>query len=297
MSLEASQVSRQPVRPLANPPRSGLAVNDVRSHGRSTSDGATLAGTGDDSRQAAISIPLSAMGAVLAVSPASPRWAGSEAAEIGPVSSVRGRASSDSNVIELRVGAASAGSLGRLRTAGAVSDISVALPSDPVVERLSRALAATEASGGDFAGVYADAVKFAMVARLLSLRGDRDADNQTTRRRVRHELPKWRMKRVLEYVSENLGQQISLAAMASAAGLSKMHFAAQFRLATGMRPHEFVLRRRIEYAQQLLSETRTSIIEVALSVGFQTQAHFTTVFKRFVGETPYRWRCAVKMRN
>ena len=168
---------------------------------------------------------------------------------------------------------------------------------DPVVERLSRALAATEASGDDFAGVYADAVKFAMVARLLSLRSDRDAEKERARRRVRHELPKWRMKRVLEYVSENLGQQISLAAMASAAGLSKMHFAAQFRLATGMRPHEFVLRRRIEYAQQLLSETRTSIIEVALSVGFQTQAHFTTVFKRFVGETPYRWRCAVKMRN
>ena len=250
-----------------------------------------------DGRQALISIPLSSMGAVLAVSAASPRIdAAGTSGSAGSGSGASARR--DSNVIELRVGAAGAASAhGGVQTIDAVSDISGPLPNDPVVERLSRALAATEASGDDFAGVYADAVKFAMVARLLSLRSDRDAEKERARRRVRHELLKWRMKRVLEYVSENLGQQISLAAMASAAGLSKMHFAAQFRLATGMRPHEFVLRRRIEYAQQLLSETRTSIIEVALSVGFQTQAHFTTVFKRFVGETPYRWRCAVKMRN
>jgi AraC-like DNA-binding protein len=32
------------------------------------------------------------------------------------------------------------------------------------------------------------------------------------------------------------------------------------------------------------------IVEIALTVGFQTQAHFTTVFKRFIGCTPCRWR-------
>jgi len=71
-----------------------------------------------------------------------------------------------------------------------------------------------------------------------------------------------------------------------------MHFAAQFRTAVGMRPHEYLLKRRIERAEELLKQARVSLVEVALTVGFQTQAHFTTVFKRFAGDTPYQWRSA-----
>jgi AraC-like DNA-binding protein len=69
-----------------------------------------------------------------------------------------------------------------------------------------------------------------------------------------------------------------------------MHFAAQFRASTGMRPHDFVLQRRIERAQERLSNPELALVDVALSVGFQTQAHFTTVFKRFADGTPHRWR-------
>jgi len=73
-----------------------------------------------------------------------------------------------------------------------------------------------------------------------------------------------------------------------------MHFAAQFRAATGLRPHEFVLRRRIERAQSLLLQSRLTSLDIALSTGFRSQAHFTTVFKRLVGETPARWRAIVR---
>jgi AraC family transcriptional regulator len=60
--------------------------------------------------------------------------------------------------------------------------------------------------------------------------------------------------------------------------------------ATGTRPHDYVLRRRIERAQDLLRNSETGLVDIALGVGFQSQSHFTTVFKRFVGETPHRWR-------
>jgi AraC-like DNA-binding protein len=70
-------------------------------------------------------------------------------------------------------------------------------------------------------------------------------------------------------------------------GLTRMHFAAKFRRATGLRPHEYLLRRRIEHAHQLLLSSEHNVFDVALSRGFRSQAHFTTVFKRFVGETPY----------
>jgi hypothetical protein len=71
-----------------------------------------------------------------------------------------------------------------------------------------------------------------------------------------------------------------------------MHFAAQLRAATGYRPREYLLTRRVEHAKSLLTTTDKSLVEVALAVGFSTQAHFSTVFKRISGETPARWRSA-----
>jgi AraC-like DNA-binding protein len=105
-------------------------------------------------------------------------------------------------------------------------------------------------------------------------------------------LPRWRLRRVQEYLAANLSEPISLADLAGVAGLSRMHFAAQFRVATGCRPHDFLLQHRIESAKRILAEKNTPLVEVALSVGFQTQSHFSTVFKRLVGESPARWQRA-----
>ncbi|WP_244497574.1 AraC family transcriptional regulator [Mesorhizobium sp. Root695] len=163
--------------------------------------------------------------------------------------------------------------------------------SDPVVERLSRALEAAESSHDGFGNLYADAVRLAIVTRLLTLRSDPEPDLDEPTARATAALPRWRWKRVVEYVDSHLDEKIALADMAAVAGLSRMYFAAQFRAATGIRPHVFLLRRRIDRAKQMLIETEMTLVDVALSVGFQNQAHFTTVFRRFVGETPYRWRC------
>jgi AraC family transcriptional regulator len=109
-------------------------------------------------------------------------------------------------------------------------------------------------------------------------------------RRAPTGLPQWRLRRAVEYIDAHLSEPVTLADLASSTGLSRMHFAAQFRVATGMRPHEYLLRRRIDRAQQLLREPTATVIDTALSVGFHTQAHFSAVFKRFVGATPRRWR-------
>jgi AraC family transcriptional regulator len=116
------------------------------------------------------------------------------------------------------------------------------------------------------------------------------------RRQIRA-LQKWRLKRVTEYVDNHLSDKIRLLDLAAVAGLSRMHFASQFRVATGLRPHEFLLRRRIRRSEELLRSSSMAIVEIALSVGFQTQAHFSTVFKRFVGFTPRQWRTASQSRT
>lgn len=69
-----------------------------------------------------------------------------------------------------------------------------------------------------------------------------------------------------------------------------MHFAAQFRAATGQTPHAYLLQRKIERAQTLLSDLTLSVADVGSIVGFKNKAHFANAFKKIVGEPPSRWR-------
>ena len=103
-------------------------------------------------------------------------------------------------------------------------------------------------------------------------------------------LAKWRLRRVADHVAANIDAPLSLAELAAAAGLSWMYFAAQFRQATGITPHDYLLRRRIEHAMTAMESLSSPLVEIALTVGFQSQSHFTTVFKRLTGETPAAWR-------
>lgn len=157
---------------------------------------------------------------------------------------------------------------------------------DTILCGLAGALIDARHLGANLAGLYADSIGLAIVARLISVGADIPAND---RPRIAP-LPKWRLKRAMDYIEENLSETVSLAEMAASAGLTRMHFAAQFRAATGLPPHEYLLRRRIETAQEMLARSQTPVVEVALQVGFQTQAHFTTVFKRFSGFPPHAWR-------
>ena len=156
---------------------------------------------------------------------------------------------------------------------------------DPVIERLAWLLLKSSDHQACTSGLYVDGIAVAIVARLFDVsRAARSPQGS------RNGLVKWRLKRVQDFIEAELSEPLSLADLARCAGLSRMHFAAQFRAATGMRPHEYVVRRRIQRAQEMLLTTAEPLVEVALSVGFQTQAHFTTVFRRLLGETPGRWR-------
>jgi AraC family transcriptional regulator len=171
----------------------------------------------------------------------------------------------------------------RTRTTPLIADRPIV---DPVIERLAGYLIHAEKLGGIFGQSYADGISLAITAHLF---GGNSNSAPTNLPRVSG-LSKWRLKRAIDYVMANLAEPISLADIAAATGLSRMHFAAQFRVATGLRPHEYLLQRRIERAQELLLSSHLPLVDIAFEVGFKTQAHFTTVFSRMVGETPNAWR-------
>jgi AraC-like DNA-binding protein len=107
-------------------------------------------------------------------------------------------------------------------------------------------------------------------------------------------LAKWRLNRVIEYIDAHLEHPIYLSDLSDIAGLSRMHFAGQFRAATGYAPAAYVVRCRVARAQELLAQPHMSIVEVSLRAGFSSQAHMTQAFRKVLGDTPARWRRALE---
>jgi AraC family transcriptional regulator len=110
---------------------------------------------------------------------------------------------------------------------------------------------------------------------------------------VRGGMPKARLRLVIEYVWANLDRNPGLAELAGVSGLSTFHFARMFKASTGRTVHQFVLDCRIERAKELLRMPHARAADVALAVGFSSQTHFTTMFRRRVGATPGEYRTSL----
>jgi len=107
---------------------------------------------------------------------------------------------------------------------------------------------------------------------------------------ARSELPACRLRRVIEYVQENLQRDLRLAELSALVHMSPYHFARLFKQSTGVPPHRFLVRRRIDAARVLLAAQTAPIAEIAQLVGFRTPSHFTTTFRRVTGMTPSAYR-------
>lgn len=99
-----------------------------------------------------------------------------------------------------------------------------------------------------------------------------------------------RLKRVTEYIQAHLNKNLSLDEIAEVACLTPFHFSRQFKNATHLSPHQFVLNLKIEHAERLLATTDLPIADISLELGFQSQSHFTAVFHKMVGVTPRKFR-------
>jgi len=109
-------------------------------------------------------------------------------------------------------------------------------------------------------------------------------------------LPRGRLRAVVEYIEEHLDASPSLEELAAVTRLSAYHFARQFKAATGLPPHQYVIARRVERARQLLqAPADLSLAEVALHAGFSDQSVFCLHFKRLVGVTPRQFRMSARI--
>ena len=105
-------------------------------------------------------------------------------------------------------------------------------------------------------------------------------------------LPSCRLRRVTEYIQQNLDKDLRLAELAALVYMSRYHFARLFKCSTGVPPHRFVIRQRIARASAFLATQDLPIARISQMVGFRTPSHFTTVFRRVLGITPGAYRTA-----
>jgi AraC-like DNA-binding protein len=115
-------------------------------------------------------------------------------------------------------------------------------------------------------------------------------ENEQRSAKRRDFLPAWKMTRVMAFVDANLDRPVRIEEMASIAKLSCSHFSRAFRSTVGEPPSSFVIRRRVERAEQLILLTDKPLSQIALDCGMADQSHLTKLFRRSYGMSPGKWR-------
>jgi AraC family transcriptional regulator len=102
-------------------------------------------------------------------------------------------------------------------------------------------------------------------------------------------LPPFKIRQALDYIHGHFREDLSVADIARSVALSRFHFTRIFKLSTGLSPHQYILRYRVERARQLLLRGDLPIASIALETGFCDQSHFTAHFRRVHGTTPHAY--------
>ena len=128
------------------------------------------------------------------------------------------------------------------------------------------------------------------LAGVLAIHVAANYDRRDARSSAFSGLAPHKLQRVLDHIEHHLAEPIHVRDLAQVVHMSPYHFARMFKQATGQPPHVYITAQRMDQAKNLLGNSELSLVQVASSVGYQTQAHFTGVFHKHVGITPRTFR-------
>ena len=159
---------------------------------------------------------------------------------------------------------------------------------DPLLEQLAMAVLDALRDGTADDRLYVETI-----AQLIGVHLARAHSSRARAPRNREApdgLSRARVRRLVDYIEQHLGEDLSLEALAAEVGLSPLYLVRAFRSAVGQSPHQYVVARRVEQARRLLTVTTLPIAEISLATGFSSQSHLTSWFRRLVGVSPAVYR-------
>lgn len=160
------------------------------------------------------------------------------------------------------------------------------IQSDPLIYHLGLALKSELETDYFGCRTYVESLTIALAAHLVKKYSNR----QTTLSQYNNGLSRYSLKQAICCINDNLGTELKVAQIASMLGMSPYYFSRLFKQSMGVSPHEYLTQCRLEAAKQMLKKTNLPIIEIAAEVGFNSQSHFITLFKKQFGTTPLQYR-------
>jgi AraC family transcriptional regulator len=157
---------------------------------------------------------------------------------------------------------------------------------DARVGALVAAVNAERVAGFPSGRLFLDSVEQALAVALVNGYALRHRSVQT----YRGGLGSGRLRKIKEFVGAKMDDDLTLCEMAQSVDLSSAHFSRMFRKSTGVTPHQFVLRQRVERAKEMLRSADARVMDVAVACGFKTQQHFAQIFRRARGNSPTEYR-------
>jgi AraC family transcriptional regulator len=157
---------------------------------------------------------------------------------------------------------------------------------DTQIEHIGWALKSEMERGYPCGRLYRDSLAMALAVHLVRNHSSLSCRASSAGERM----PPNKLKQVLLFIDDNLGQDLALAEIAQVAGLSVSYCNALFHAAMGLSLHQYVIRRRVERAAWLLQESRMPISQIALDTGFAHQSHMALQMRRLLGTSPKKLR-------
>lgn len=158
--------------------------------------------------------------------------------------------------------------------------------SDPLIYQIGLTLKSTLENHGAGSRLYAETMANALAVHLLQHYSTRKPKEKN----YQDGLPRHKLQLVIDYIHAHIDKNIGLTELAALVKMSPNYFLQLFKQSTGITPHKFVIRTRIERAKELLLLEKMNIAQIAQYVGFANQSHLNLHFKRLVGVTPKQFQ-------
>ncbi|HEX4407986.1 MAG TPA: AraC family transcriptional regulator [Xanthobacteraceae bacterium] len=159
---------------------------------------------------------------------------------------------------------------------------------DDVISAIAHSLLCEMMSESAAGRMYAEAASMMLAAHLVCKHSDSRPGKSITA--TSPQIDQVRIRRVVDFISTHLADEITLAELSRVAGLSTFHFARMFTRAIGVSPCRYVSRLRLEKATAEIAAGKLSLVQIALNARFSSQASFTRAFVRATGVTPGGYR-------